>query len=210
LALVSIGDTSALETVVTLLLHGDDYSRRAAAEALANHPNEGHAMLKDGATMEDMLVRHSVVYGLARIDQTWAVQILEKMQAEDDQWNVRNSAGEMLNRKHQLNPHIPQPLPPPHESTWLVEFASAQGIGISPGALVTDILLLALKSEDEDIRMAALPYLRHSPTKDVIAAIYQAMYGNDIEFREAAYNIIREIAESGIPLPAPYEFGVRV
>ena len=210
LALVSIGDTSALETVATLLLHGDDYSRRAAAEALANHPKEGHAILKDGAIMEDMLVRHSVVYGLARIDQTWAVEILEKMQAEDDQWNVRNSAGEMLNRKHQMNPHIPRPLPPPYESTWLVEFASAQGIGISPGASVTDILLLALKSEDEDIRMAALPYIRHSPTEDVIAAIYQALYGNDVEFREAAYNTIREIADSGISLPAPHEAGIGV
>ena len=35
-------------------------ARRAAAESLANDPQEGHAMLQDGATLDDILVRRAV------------------------------------------------------------------------------------------------------------------------------------------------------
>jgi len=92
LALVAIGTNEALEIVARTLLNADEELRRAAAEALANDPGEGHAMLKDGATLSDILVRRSVVYGLARLDETWAVELLQKMQVEDEQWVVRNSA----------------------------------------------------------------------------------------------------------------------
>ena len=52
LALVAIGTPSALEAVAHALLSGDEELRRAAAEALANDPKEGYAMLKDGATLD--------------------------------------------------------------------------------------------------------------------------------------------------------------
>jgi HEAT repeat protein len=41
LALAAIGTTQALEIVATSLLRGDEDLRRAAAEALSNHPGEG-------------------------------------------------------------------------------------------------------------------------------------------------------------------------
>ena len=59
LALVSIGSTAAMDSVGSALLHGDDNLRRAAAEALSNHPSEGHAMLKEGAAMKDDLMVRS-------------------------------------------------------------------------------------------------------------------------------------------------------
>ena len=49
LALVAIGTNDALEIVAHTLLNADEDLRRAAAEALANDPGEGHAMLRDGA-----------------------------------------------------------------------------------------------------------------------------------------------------------------
>ncbi len=67
LSLVAIGSTRALEHVGNALLQGDDELRRAAAEALANHPDEGYAMLRDGAAMPDILLRRATAYGLGRI-----------------------------------------------------------------------------------------------------------------------------------------------
>ena len=55
LALVAIGTNDALEVVAHNLLNADEDLRRAAAEALANDTGEGYAMLKDGATLTDIL-----------------------------------------------------------------------------------------------------------------------------------------------------------
>ncbi len=133
LALVNIGTTAAMDAVASALLHGDENLRRAAAEALANHSGEGHAMLKEGAGMkDDLLVRRSAAYGLGRIPEPWAEELINHMQTEDDQWAVRNAALEVSETRQRPNPHIPQRLPPPTESPWIIAFAGKQGLGVSP------------------------------------------------------------------------------
>jgi HEAT repeat protein len=209
LALVAIGTTEALETVADILLNEDEDLRRAAAEALANDTKEGYAMLKDGATMQDILVRRSVVYGLARIQEPWAQEILSKLQLEDDQWVVRNAATEVIEANStEDNPRIPHPLKAPSESPWLIEFAGKQGMGISPGTPATDILLLALKGDEPEARLSALPYLRNTPTEGVITQLYNAMYRDDTKLREASYQILWELGTAGIKLPDPTQFGL--
>ncbi|MBI1794893.1 MAG: NACHT domain-containing protein [Chloroflexi bacterium] len=208
LALVALGTNDTLETVAHALLNADEDLRRAAAEALANDPNEGHAMLKDGATLADILLRRAVVYGLARVDAPWATETLQKMQVEDDQWVVRNSASEVLEaRQSSEDPRVPRPLKVPSETPWLIEFAGTQGTGISPGSPATDVLVAALKSPKDEERLAALAYLKKSPSDGVIKQIYGAMYGDDTEVREAAYIALWEIGASGYKLPHPTQYG---
>ncbi|MCQ3937773.1 MAG: hypothetical protein DPW18_12095 [Chloroflexi bacterium] len=208
MALVAIGTTEALEIVAHTLLSGDEEIRRAAGEALANDPVEGHAMLKDGITLNDILLRRAVVYGLGRIREPWAVELLKKAQIEDDQWIVRNAAAEVLDAKAHMELLAPGKLKAPHESPWLVEFAAKQGMGVSPGVPATDILLLALKGEDPDNRLAALPYLKFTPNEGVISRIYEAMYMDEPELREAAFNTLWEIGMSGVKLPHPSQYGL--
>ncbi|MFH2102691.1 MAG: HEAT repeat domain-containing protein [Chloroflexota bacterium] len=207
LALVAIGTTSALESVADALLHGDDNLRRTAAEALANHPEEGYAMLRDGAAMEDILVRRGVVYGLGRIKEVWADTILEKL-LTDDQWIVRNSATEVLEAKRQTNALIPKRLVTPSESPWLIAFAGKQGLGIAPDKPATDVLLLALKSGSEDERLASLSYLRMMPTEGVFGALYQEMYSGNPTIREAVFRTFWEMAARGVTVPDPLQFGI--
>jgi HEAT repeat protein len=208
LALVAIGTTESLEVVAQILLSGDENIRRAVAEALANDPGEGHAMLKEGAALSDILLRRAVVYGLARVDQPWAVDMLKSIQIEDEQWVVRNSATEVLDRQSHLGTRVPRSLPAPSESPWLIEFASKQGVGISPGAPATEILLAALKSDNPEARLASLSYLKRTPSEGVITQMYHAMYGDDPELREAAYLTLMEIAAAGVRLPHPSQFGI--
>jgi HEAT repeat protein len=207
MALVAIGTTEALEAVAHTLLNGDEDLRRAAGEALANDPSDGHAMLKDGITMSDILLRRAVVYGLGRVNEPWAIEALQKIQIDDDQWVVRNSATEVLEYRTNISSNAPRKLKAPSESAWLIEFAGKQGMGISPGAPATDVLLLALKSEDPDTRLAALPYLKFTPNEGVVAQLYGAMYKDDPELREAAYNILWELGASGTKLPHPSQYG---
>ncbi|MCC7118974.1 MAG: HEAT repeat domain-containing protein [Anaerolineales bacterium] len=208
LALVSIGTNEALELVAHTLLSGDEDVRRAAAEALASDPLEGHAVLKEGLEHSDILLRRAIAYGLGRLDNAWAIEALQKVQISDEQWVVRNAATEVLDAKTNIASRAPHKLKAPSDSPWLVEFASKQGVGISPGTPATDILLQALKSDNPETRLAALPYLKFAPSEGVVTQIYHAMYKDDPELREAAFNILWELGASGIKLPDPTQLGL--
>ena len=208
LALVAIGTEKSLEAVARALLQGDEELRRAAAEALANDPGEGHAMLKEGATLADILVRRAVVHGLARVGQPWAIETLQRMQVEDDQWAVRNLANQYLEQMQHIDSRVPRPLATPSESPWIVAFAGKQKIGVPRGGLATDLLLSAFKQGDTEERLAALPYLKRVANEGIINALYNAMYGEDPEVREAAFYAMEEIAADGVKLPHPNQFGL--
>jgi HEAT repeat protein len=198
-----------MDVVASALLHGDEMIRRAAAEAMSLHSGEGHTMLREGAAMKDDLeVRRAVVFGLGRVRQPWAEELLNKLQLEDDQWVVRNAATEMLEDHRKPNRHIPRRLPPPSESPWLIAFAGKQGMGISPDIPPTDLLLKAFKSGDPEERMASLAYLRIMPSEGVFSVLYQAMYGDEPELREAVFQTISEMAARGFEVPDPVQFGV--
>ncbi|MGC8856037.1 MAG: HEAT repeat domain-containing protein, partial [Anaerolineae bacterium] len=207
LALVAIGTPEALEVVAHILLNGDEELRRAAAEALANDPSEGYAMLQDGTSLEDILARRAVVYGLRRVEEPWASEILQKMQIEDDQWVVRNAASEALENKAHPAAAAPRPLKAPSETPWLIAFAGKQGVGISPGAPATDILITALKKGSEEEKLAALPYLKYTPSEGVIRALYETMYTEDPKLREMAFLTLWEIGASGVQLSHPSQYG---
>ncbi len=207
MALVAIGTNESLEIVAQTLLTGDEDIRRAAGEALANDSDEGYSMLRDGTTINDILLRRAVVYGLGRVQHPWAIDTLKKLQIEDEQWVVRNAATEVLDAKANIGQLAPSKLRAPADTPWLIEFAGKQGVGISPGVPATDILLLALKGDDPDARIAALPFLKYTPSEGVITQLYSAIYNDDPELREAAYNTLWEIGLSGIKLPHPSQYG---
>jgi HEAT repeat protein len=208
LALVAIGTEKSLEAVARALLQGDDEMRRAAAEALANDPNEGYATLREGATMQDIMLRRAVVHGLARIEQAWAVETLQRMQVEDDQWVVRNLATQYLEQTARTDPRVPHKLPIPSESPWLIEFAGKQGMGVPRGGPATDVLLTAYKLGDTEERLAAIPYLKRVANDGIAGTMYSGMYGEDPEVREASFLAIQEIGANGVHLPHPNQFGL--
>ena len=208
LALVAIGTEKSLEGVARALLQGDEELRRAAAEALANDPVEGHAMLKEGATLEDIMLRRAVVHGLSRVRQPWAIEMLQHMQVQDDQWAVRNLANQYLEQIQHLDPRVPRPLTTPSESPWLIEFAGKQRMGVPRSGPVTDVLLNAFKHGDTEERLAALPYLKRVADEGIVGALYNAMYGEDPEVREAAFYAVEEIGANGLKLPHPNQFGL--
>ncbi len=209
LALVAIGTEKALEAVARALLQGDEELRRAAAEALSNDPREGHAMLKEGATIaDDIMVRRAVVHGLSRIHQPWSVELLQKIQVEDDQWAVRNLATQYLEQISQIDPRVPRKLKAPSDSPWLIAFAGKQGMGVPRGAPATDVLLAAFKLGETEERLASLPYLKRAASDGIIGALYSGVYGDDPEVREASFYAIEEIAANGTKIPHPNQFGL--
>ena len=208
LALVSIGTNEALEVVAHALLNADQEVRRAAGEALASDEREGYAMLRDAIAMDDILVRRAAVYGLGRINQPWALELLEKYRIDDKEWVVRNSATEVLDARTEITDRAPRKLKAPSESPWLIEFASKQGMGVSPGVPATDVFLLALRGQELEYRLAAMPYLKFTPSESVLTGLYESMFTDEPELRETAYNTLWEMGAYGVKLPNPAQFGI--
>jgi hypothetical protein len=206
LALVAIGNQPALEAMADALLTGDEDLRRTAAEALANHPEEGHPTLREGMSIEDLLVRRAVIYGLQRVNQPWSIEALQKVQLEDEEWLVKNAATHALESLALPSPSLPRPLPPLTETPWLIEFAGEMGIGVVPGKPAMDLLLKALQDKKEERVLAALDYLRQYGDENAILPLYQLFYNSQGEIQEAACNTLWHLAASGVSLPPPEKF----
>ena len=208
LALVAIGMDKAFDAVARALLEGDEELRRAAAQALANDPKEGHEALREGATLPDIMVRRAAVHGLARVEQPWAFELLQHLQVEDDQWAVRNLANQYVEEISKRDPRVPRRLTPPSETPWLIEFASKQGTGIPRGGPATDVLIQAFKYGTTEERLASIPYLKRVANEGVIGTLYNGIYGENPEVIEAAFLAVQEIAANGKSVPHPNQFGL--
>ncbi|MBN2502851.1 MAG: HEAT repeat domain-containing protein [Anaerolineales bacterium] len=211
LALVAMDTKQSVQKASEALVHGNEDVQRAAAEALAHNPIDGHPLLREGARAEeDLLVRRAVVYGLAQVKEDWAIDLLREIQVEDSQWVVRSAAGEAIDQLVGLNPNAPKDLPPLADTPWLIAFAAERGMGVAPGQGAWDMLKTALKEGTPDQQLAAMYHYRLAPdeAKGVIPDLYKLMYGNDIELREAATNTLWHVQAAGIELPPPGVFGI--
>jgi HEAT repeat protein len=207
-ALVAIGMDQSLEAVARALLNGDEELRRAAAQALANDPKEGYETLREAASLSDIMVRRAAVHGLARVEQPWALEKLQVMQVEDDQWAVRNLANQYVEEITKRDPRVPKKLTAPSETPWLIEFASKQGVGIPRGGPATDVLVTAFKHGSTEQRLAAIGYLKRNANEGVVGALYNGVYGEDPEVSEASFLAVQEIAANGMNIPHPNQFGI--
>ncbi len=207
MALVVIGTNPALDPVLDLLVKGDEELSRVAAEAFANNPLIGHNLLKECTTFDNLLVRRAAVFGLAKVNQPWSIDLLKQMQIEDSQWVVRNAANQALESLQVANQAVPHPYQPAHNSPWLIEFASKQGMGIIPGSLATELLISALQTGEPDEKLASLDYLSLRPdTKGLADVLYPIIYKEKGALSDTAAYVVWLLAAAGTTLPSPEDY----
>jgi hypothetical protein len=206
LSLAAIDDKTGLEAVAYTLLHGNDGQRRAAAEALSNHSEDGHPSLEEGISIEDPMVRRASIFGLARIKQPWTIKILEKLTAEDPQWMVQDIAEQVISSYKKPNPRIPVNLPELTKIPWLINFAAERGIGVAPGQAAYELLCLALKEGNESQRLAAIYYLGRQPEEKAVLPLYHLYYQIWGPMRETSLAALWSITSAGIKLPPPIQY----
>jgi len=209
LALVAIGSKPALDSVMALLLQGSENARLLAAEALANNVTEGYPTLEEAATVPDLLVRRSAVFGLARTKQPWAISILEKMEIEDGQWVVRTAATQVMDEFRRPDYHIPRPLPALSETPWLINFAGRLGMGVTSGKQAMDLVIKALETGEPRERLSALEFLQQNGGEEALLQLYQTYFGSQAMLREAAFNTLWLYHAAGSVLPPPAQYGLQ-
>jgi HEAT repeat protein len=208
LALTAIGDKAGLEAVASLLLTGDDGIRRSTAEALTNFPEEGYPTLEEGSAVDDARVRRAAVYGLARVRQPWAISIIEKLHTQDDWWEVKDAADQMLQVLQKENPRLPRPIPMLIETGWLTAFAADRGMGVAPGKPAYQLLYRALNEGTEDQCEGALYFLAGHGDENAVMPLYQLYFSSSANLREMAFTTLLFLAAMGVDLPPPMQFGM--
>jgi hypothetical protein len=205
LALGGIVNDKTINALAEVLIKGDENMRQAAAETLATLPESGYEMIKEAATLDDILTRRAAVFGLMRIRTAWAIQTLETMAIEDSQWVVRNAATQALETLQTSDPHIPQPLPKPWECGWLIAFAARHGLGVLPNAPANDLIHRVLTTGSPEEQQAALEYARTEVDDQIIRDVYAMFFSGEQTIAEAALQTIWYWAISGVPLPQPHQ-----
>jgi len=201
LALVNIATPQALESVAHALLTGDDNLRRAAAEALANHPQEGYPTIKDASELDNLNVRYASVYGLKRIEEKWSMDILEEMRIEEDEWVVRDAAQEAFETLRGVSPFTPSPLQPIPEVPLLKSYASDHDIELKSTQDKYQMLLNILSTGSIEQKFTALYYIQMKGFGSVFPDIYDCLWGDNEEIQRTAANTIWHLSLTGMDIP---------
>lgn len=199
-ALGDIGGQAAVDALAQALLETDDADRRIAAESLALCGKGGWDLLKEGAGLPDdqgadvVRVRRAAAFGLARVDQAWARELLEKVAHADPQWAVRSSATEALESIHTDGGEIDLTPLDVDNLGWLVQWAASNGQPIGLGKSAQQALLRALEDPDPKIRLAAINTYAYLGEADVIPMLRSHLKDETPFVREAVYHALEEIA----------------
>jgi HEAT repeat protein/energy-coupling factor transporter ATP-binding protein EcfA2 len=185
-ALAQFSQATSTDLITDALMNGDEKTKLFAAGALSTH-SEGHEILKKTAKAKDILVRRAVVQSISNIRADWVIPFLTQISLEDDQWIVRNVAVNALEQIQSGTPNTIKELPNPSDAGWLIQVASAKGVGIPVGRPPIALLLDLLNSGSLEEQLGALDYLKLIPENEVIRAIYQKFLGPENVIREKAY-----------------------
>jgi HEAT repeat protein len=203
LGLAGIGTEPALEALGRALLEAEEGVRLAVAEALACHPDEGYQMLRDAAEVNNLLTRRAAVFGLARVPEPWALEILEKVSVDDEQWVVRGAASEALERRRNPPWRIPNPVREPSQLEWLKAFAARVGSGLTPGRPALEALRRALSSGSVEEQIAALETLAWMDASDFQIELNNALRSEQVFLRDSAFEALwRQTAAGVLLIPA--------
>jgi HEAT repeat protein len=194
-ALGAIGGDPAIDGLVQGLQDADELVRRVAAEVLAIVGGEGHDLLRDGVESGDMYIRRASTFGLGKVDEPWAIEIVDELRREDDEWFVRSAATEVMDRVNADPPSI-APTPPKLENQgWLVSWAAGRGMALESYDAALQALLQAVQEGDWTIKLAAADVLGLCAGQEAIPALRAAVSDEDVLVREAALTALHQISQ---------------
>jgi HEAT repeat protein len=204
LALGAVGSDEALEALVIALTEKSEPIRQAVAETIAAIPEEGHPILYDAITHEDMLVRRAAAFGLRRVGTRWAISALYRTFLEDNQWYVRSAAQQAFSDLQKEELRGPQMYPATDAIPWLGAWAGQRGENVPAGEGAIQVLINALQEGDPQIRQLAARTLGQMGEITAARPLYQALQDRQEDVRIAAHRSLGELAMyMGKPLPAP-------
>lgn len=203
LGIGALGTKATVNYLVETLVNGRDLARRAVAEMLASRlTDEGHDILREAMQEPDASTRRAAIYGLQRIGEPWAEEMLDNAQNRDDQWMVRTAATNALELLRNPVDGIPGRPSPPDTSDWLVVWLAERDQAIEPGPRAVSQLIRALQEGDDPIRRAAAEALGALGLTEGVTPLYTALRDHHTTVRDSAFRALARISTvAGHALP---------
>lgn len=148
LVLTTFREDVAMHELGKALLSEHEKIRQIIAESFAFENDQGEEILKEAITLDEIVVRRSAIFGLIKINEDWAKNILSKLAIEDSQWVIRNAASQATEFLAKENPIIPKRIAPIYKNQWLIKFAGKNNLGVAKGQSNSNVLIMALLSND--------------------------------------------------------------
>jgi HEAT repeat protein len=188
-ALTWLNDPVVENPILMAMVEQDEHMNRAAAVGLAlNGSSTALDILREAALDEALHVRRAAVHGLVQINEFWAVDMLDLMEREDDQWLVKSAAGSALESIVERNKPGHWKAAQPGDQSWLIEWAAEQERAVPGGAAAMPVLLEALTDAKNPIlRISAALTLGQIGRQNTIADLQSALRDNEPQVREAAF-----------------------
>jgi HEAT repeat protein len=206
LALGAVGTQAALEEMVEGLTEGNEQLRQAIAESFAAIPDEGYPVLYDAINHEEMMLRRAAVFGLRRVNTSWAVLVLYRTAMEDEQWYVRSAAEQAFyDMQYGSTASGVRAYPAVESIPWLREWIALQGEEIVKEVeKPEDLLLMAMTDGDPQLQSLSVANIGQLGIAAHVSELYMALRHQDQAVRDAAYQALGELQlQIGQPLPSP-------
>jgi HEAT repeat protein len=179
---------AAVEILIHTLLESHATARRLAAEALGRMGGEGHDILREALTEDEVLVRRAALFGLAQVPDRWVNDTLEQVARQDSEWFIRSTAEEILNQRLVVPP--PDRIEPVRAASlsWLITLAAERGQGVPAGPRAMTLLKETLEERQRPaVRAMAARSLGDIGEADSSPLILEALRDPDNHVREAAF-----------------------
>jgi HEAT repeat protein len=179
---------AATEALIRTLLESHATARRLAAEALGRMGTQGHEILREALTEDEVLIRRAALYGLAQIPNGWVNETLEKVIREDSEWFIRSTAEEILGKR--LAVPVPEKLQPirAESLSWLINLVAERGQGVPTGPRAMTLLKETLEERQRPVvRAMAARSLGDIGEPDSSPLVAEALHDPDHHVREAAF-----------------------
>lgn len=194
----------SLQALARLLLNADEDIRKLVAECLSTMQDQGIEILRDAITLEDILVRRSAIFGLVRLDEYWARELLNSLSIEDTQWVVRNVAHQAVEYLDSRPNISSKPILPVYEKEWIIQFAAEQNLGLSPEINPTPFLLKAAICGNDSVRINALADLPLNFNGFEDSDLFNLISDENKVISEKTLNALWRIFQSGVEIPTNY------
>ena len=188
---------AATEALIRTLLESHATARRLAAEALGRMGTQGHEILREALTEDEVLIRRAALYGLAQIPDGWVNKTLEEVIRKDSEWFIRSTAEEILGQR--LAVPVPEQLEPirAESLSWLINLAAERGQGVPTGSRAMTLLKETLEERQRPlVRAMAARSLGDIGEPDSSPLIAEALHDPDHHVREAAFFAFARLTRS--------------
>lgn len=177
-ALLDLGSDEAVNVLAKVLPDVDEPLMASIADILASDVRGGEA-LQQAAHHPDLMVRRAAAFGLGKVDEDWAHELLLELAREDTEWVVRSAAELALQARDESEGLVTTVTPPPQpeQLDWLIGWAARQGEGLGIGEAAMVMLRRAAQEGNADAKVLSALTLAQIG-RESEATVLESLMGN--------------------------------